>query len=360
MRVAFDEQIFLLQNQGGVSRYFVELLRGLPRVDPRTTVVTPFRRIVNRHALEAFPDRFSGARGPLQPYPQLVGSLARPRRGDRVDLIHHTFYHPRFLRDYPGTPKAVTIYDMIPELVGAKGRFGPPHMAKQEYVRRADLLLFISQSAHDDLVSVYGQPTAPCRVTHLGVDRKYFAGGARPPGFPTDYLLFVGKRDGYKDFASMLSAFADLRPSAERLDLVCVGGGTLTVEEREQIRRLDLTGLVHQASLPDSEMAGAYASALAFAFTSRYEGFGLPALEAMAAGTPAILANTSSLPEVGGEAALYFQPGDRDGLAAALSLVLTDSRRRQELIDAGRTRAAGFSWSATARRTTEAYASVLA
>ena len=84
---------------------------------------------------------------------------------------------------------------------------------------------------------------------------------------------------------------------------------------------------MHQASLPDSEMAGAYANAAAFAFPSRYEGFGLPALEAMAAGTPAILANTSSLPEVGGDAALYFHARRPRGLAAALSLVLGFARR---------------------------------
>ncbi len=135
MRVAFDEQIFLLQQQGGVSRYFVELLRHLPEVEPPVEVETPFRSVVNRHALEAAGGtRFSRARGPLQPYPHLAAAALRPRRREGVDLIHHTFYHPRFLRDYPGTPKVVTIYDMIPEVMGTRGRFGNPHMAKREYV----------------------------------------------------------------------------------------------------------------------------------------------------------------------------------------------------------------------------------
>ena len=169
MRVALDEQIFLLQTQGGISRYFVELIRNLPQLSPTVEVSTPFRSIVNRHALESLPDgRFRSARGPFQPYPGLLAAATRPRRREVVDLIHHTFYHPRFLRDHPGVPKVVTIYDMIPEMVGAQGRFGGPHMAKREYVRRADLLLFISASARDDLVEIFGEPSAPCVVTPWG------------------------------------------------------------------------------------------------------------------------------------------------------------------------------------------------
>ena len=357
MRVAFDEQIFLLQQQGGVSRYFVELLRNLPNADPPVDVTTPFRRVVNRHALEALGgSRFAPARGPLQPYPQLAAAAARPRRRERVDLIHHTFYHPRFLRDYPGTPKVVTIHDMIPELLGARGRFGGnPHMALREYVRRADLLIFVSASAEADLLQLLGEPAAPRVVVHHGVDNRFSAGGPRPAGFPEEYVLFVGNRTGYKDFATLLASFAHASKDLSGVHLVCVGGGPLTPDELAAATPAGLHGRLHQFSLTDEEMPGAYANAAAFVFPSRYEGFGLPALEAMAAGTPAILARTSSLPEVGGDAALYFAPGDSEELAAVLTDVLSAAATRMDLTQRGRTRAAGFTWQRTAQLTAEAY-----
>lgn len=356
MRVAFDEQIFLLQQQGGVSRYFVELLRHLPEVDPPVDVATPFRRVVNRHALEALGGtRFARARGPLQPYAQLAAAAVRPRRREQVDVIHHTFYHPRFLRDYPGTPKVVTIYDMIPEVMGARGRFGNPHMAKREYVARADLVLFISSSAQDDLISAYGRPSAPCVITHLGVDSRFLQGGPAPVGFPGEYVLFVGNRSGYKDFTTVLDGFLHARKELSGLHLVCVGGGPLTADERTRASTAGLDGRIHQFSLSDEQMPGAYAHAAAFVFPSRYEGFGLPALEAMAAGTPAVLARTSSLPEVGGDAATYFTPGDHEELASTLVDLLGDESRLADLIGLGKERARGFTWSRTAQLTCEAY-----
>jgi glycosyltransferase involved in cell wall biosynthesis len=355
--VAFDEQIFLLQQQGGVSRYFVELVKHLPDTDPPVEVTTPFHRVVNRHALEAFGDnRFAAAKGPLQPYPQLAAAAARPRRRERVDLIHHTFYHPRFLRDYPGTPKVVTIYDMIPEVMGARGRFGSsPHMAKREYVARADLLIFISKSAHQDLISAYGTPSAPCVITPLGVDGRFLKGGTLPAGFTSEYVLFVGNRAGYKDFATLLASFAHAPKDLGGVHLVCVGGGPFTPDELTAATTAGLPGRLHQFSLTDEEMPGAYANAAAFVFPSRYEGFGLPALEAMAAGTPAILARTSSLPEVGGDAALYFAPGDSEEMTSVLTDVLSAAATRTDLTQRGKARAAGFTWTRTAQQTAEAY-----
>ena len=226
MRIAFDEQIFLLQRHGGVSKYFVELIRAIEDLDQGVSVDLPYATVCNEHALQAWPGRFKPAKGPLQPYPQLAVSATRPRRaGEGVDIVHHTFYNSRFLRDYPGVPKVVTIYDMIPELLGERGRFGNPHMAKREYVRRASAIICISESARDDMLAVYGIPDCPVSVVHLGVDPSFAAGGPRPPGFPERYVLFVGRRGGYKDFATVAHAFEAIADGDPDLSLVCVGGG---------------------------------------------------------------------------------------------------------------------------------------
>lgn len=356
MDVALDEQIFLFQQHGGVSKYFVELIRAIENLDDGVSIDLPYSRICNEHALQAWPGRFKPAKGPFQPYLLLAASAARARRGaGRVDIVHHTFYNSRFLRDYPTVPKVVTIYDMIPELLGERGRFGNPHMAKREYVRRATGIICISESARDDMLAVYGIPDCPVDVVHLGVDPSFAAGGERPAGFPQRYVLFVGRRRGYKDFATVARAFEAAAAEYQDLSLVCVGGGAM---EQDEIACLgSAADRVSQFTLHDSDMPGAYSNAECFIFPSRYEGFGLPAVEAMAAGAPTILARTSSLPEVGGSAASYFDPGDSDGLAQALLAVLALDVGRAAVVEAGRRQAAKFTWRSTAQETISVYRS---
>lgn len=360
MKVAFDEQIFLLQRAGGVSRYFVELICRLEGVAPDVEVELPFRRVWNRHATDEIPQLVAGP-ALAAPYPLLAAAALRPRRsGAAADIVHHTFYHPRFLRDYGHRPKVVTIHDMIPELFGERGVLGrSPSMAKRRYVDEASAVIAVSESARQDMLAVYGEPDAPMYVIHHGVDAAFARGGPRPPSFPERYLLFVGRRAGYKDFPTALRAFAMLAGDHPDLSLVCVGGGTFDAAENDLMMALGVTDRVHHAALPDPQMPGAYANAEAFLLPSRYEGFGLPVLEAMAAGTPGMLAHTPALTEVGGPGARYFAPGSVTELADATEAVLSGSSLRQGLVDYGRDRARRFRWEDCAKATAAVYRGLL-
>ncbi|MBT8060266.1 MAG: glycosyltransferase family 4 protein, partial [Gammaproteobacteria bacterium] len=194
------------------------------------------------------------------------------------------------------------------------------------------------------------------RVVHHGVD--HLPATARPPerGSGRPYLLYVGQRDGYKNFGRLLRTWAGDSVLLGEFDLLCFGGGPWSTEERAEIGRLSLPdGRLIQAHGEDAVLVGLYQNAAAFVYPSMYEGFGIPPLEAMSQGCPVLSSNVSSMPEVLGDAAEYFPPEDRDALREALHRVLGDSERRSELQARGRERAARFTWRRCAEETLAAY-----
>jgi glycosyltransferase involved in cell wall biosynthesis len=345
-----------MQRRGGISRYFVELIREFSE-DPELGVNAElgWRWTHNHHAIKAglgvpltIP---GGSRGRALRMANRAVNIAQPE----ADLTHHTYYRAGYLPRRLTRPTAVTIYDMTPELFPELFPSGNPHQLKREYVRRATVVFCISENSRRDLLRVYGSIESPIVVTHLGVGDTFVPGATRPEWCPDSYVLFVGNRGGYKDFRLVLESFAELAPEQGGISLLAVGGGSFTEDERALISRWGLGNRVIQSAASDGELPGIYAGARAFVFPSRYEGFGLPALEAMACGTPTVLADSSSLPEVGGDAALYFPPGDSSALAAQLKRLLLDPEVRRDLSIKGVARARQFTWRQTARDTARGY-----
>jgi glycosyltransferase involved in cell wall biosynthesis len=356
VRVCYDDQIFTMQRHGGISRYFVELIRAF--MDDAELEVEPqldWRWTRNAHALEAGLGQSlripGGSRGRPLRWANRITNVRRPT----VDVVHRTFYRASYLTRGPAAPSVVTVYDMTPELFPELFPKENPHREKREFVDRARAVICISESTRRDMISLYGPPTAPIIVSHLGVRKVFSPGAARPPWCPNGYLLFVGARDGYKDFQVALESFAEIAATVSGITLLAVGGGTFTPDEGALISRWGLRGRVLQHEASDAELPGIFGGAQAFVFPSRYEGFGLPTLEAMACGAPVVLADSSSHPEVGGEAALYFPPGDSSALTAQLSRLISDDGLWSALAANGIARARGFTWRHTAAATADAY-----
>lgn len=365
MRVGFDEQVFLAQRHGGISRYVVNLVQAL-RDEPALDVepVLGWRFGPNAHAAEAglartlpVVDRLcdgpAAAAGMGGYY--LANAGAR-RAARRADILHYTYTHPRFFAPRFRGLRVCTVYDMIPELYPQSFPGRDPHVAKRRYVDSCDVVLCISESTRRDLVQIYGDPGVPMPVTYLGVEPAFTPQAAPPAGLPERYVLFVGRRGGYKDFAVLAEAFAGLPDDGTVLAVV---GSPLTDEEAARLSALGIASRVRRFGADDAELPGFYAGALAFVFPSRHEGFGLPTLEAMACAAPVVLADSSSHPEVGGEVARYFPPGDVEALRKVLAELLDDAALRGELGRQGVERAATFTWAATARSTAAAYHAVL-
>jgi glycosyltransferase involved in cell wall biosynthesis len=357
VRVAIDEQIFAIQHYGGISRLFAELARTFTENSQIGVDLEPLGvPIVNRYLLDN-PELTAvlETRKARSSYSALARYFLTRRPTPEVDLVHNTFYLPHGLTGYTGARRVVTIHDMIPEMMPETRRRLDFITLKRRYISAADHIICVSNATKADLIGTYGEPNAPISVVHHGVDPMFRPGSALWADLPHRYVLFVGNRNQYKDAPTLIRAFAGVKKDFPDHTLLFVGGGSFTARERRLVDSLGLSGWVQQRALPDAAMSAAYSNADIYVFPSRFEGFGLPALEAMACGTATILAAATSLPEVGGDAAEYFTPGDHHELGEKMKNLLTDPARRKHLVDAGLARAALFSWDRCAKETAAVY-----
>lgn len=238
-------------------------------------------------------------------------------------------------------------------------------------VRRASAILTLSESSKRDIVGHYRVSPDRVVVVPLGVHPRFRpldkaearAVVAQKYGLAAPFVLFVSALEERKNVPTLLRAFAQFKRTpagqAARLALVGKPGGAWP-EIQRGVADLGLASeVVCLGHAPTDDLPLFYSAAAVFAFPSLYEGFGIPVAEAMACGTPVITSNVSSLPEVGGDAALYVDPHDVDGLAAALGRVLGDAALRDALSARGLVQAARFTWDEVARQTVAVYHDVL-
>jgi glycosyltransferase involved in cell wall biosynthesis len=357
VRLALDEQIFAIQAFGGISRMHAEIARQFVTQPELGVEVLPLSApIINRYVLDD-PELSQALRvkKATNEWTALGRYFTRLKVHPRAEIIHNTFYLPHGLAPTRGAKRIVTVHDMIPEFMPQTRRRLDLLTLKERYVHRADHIICVSQATKSDLLRMYPKIEAPITVVHHGVDPLFTPDSAPLSDLPQDYILYIGNRGQYKDANVLFTAFAQIYKEFPNLHLICIGGGPFTKEENARFVELGIVGRVRQDVLSDQRMSAAYANSKAFVFPSRYEGFGLPALESMASGAPTILANSTSLPEVGGDGAIYFEVGDPIDLSEKLRLVLSDSALRSSLVERGITRAAEFTWLRSAQETANVY-----
>jgi glycosyltransferase involved in cell wall biosynthesis len=238
---------------------------------------------------------------------------------------------------------------------------------KAASVAAADHVICISESTRRDLLTSCDIPEERVSVTHLGFDPlgslltgepsgnfKLRALGADAP-----YLLYVGSRVNYKNFLGLLGAYAASASLRSHFFLLCFGGGDFSDAERAAIGKAGVEGRVRFLGGSDAALAACYAHASLFVCPSFYEGFGIPVLEAMSLDCPVACSNSSSLPEVAGDAARLFDPADRDDIRGALESVLGSPSIATALKERGRIRRQVFSWRSCAENTVDIYRRVL-
>jgi len=358
VRVLFDHRIFLMQPVGGVSRYFTELIRALHATGSIEPVI--FAGLHSSNLLASLRElgvRVTGLRLPFRPYPQrafsLINNLALKRFAGSVhsDIYHATYYHP--VDTTLGRPLVMTVHDMIAELYTLSATVVDPTPARKlASAEAAARIICVSGNTEKDLLNLYPRLAGKTTVVHHG---SSFPGDPRlmaPLASP--YLLYVGQRGGYKNASLLYEVLRN--PLCRDLQLVFVGGRAPTPSELAHGLGSRIT-FIPRCS--DDDLAAWYRHAIALVYPSRYEGFGMPPLEAMQLGCPVLASNASSLPEVVGDAGLLLDPSQSDDWVSAIGQLVADPTLRHKLSAAGQRRAREFTWTRCAGQVAAIYQEVL-
>jgi len=354
--LVLDSTIFDLQVDGGISRYWFELIANMARrhdewnltlfVDPRT------RNRFGQKLIEVTKDKPNVR---VHSYvSSQIGRLFGPwlPRDYKEYLWHSSYYR---VPTHPSLSSVCTVYDFIYERSASPAQARLHAWLKRKAILGASHIICISEATKHDLCGHYPDvPDDRCQVIHLGPSPAFHTtkhdtpGADQRPAAP--YVLFVGGRAGYKNFTTAVQATEAVVGQV----LVVVGGGKLSRSESDFLReRLPNRHRIFETPT-DETLCNLYQGATALAYLSRFEGFGFPPLEAMASGCPVIAMDTSSIPEVVGDAGILLSTEDPIAVADAIRAVAAPERR-MEMIEKGLKRAALFSWDRTVDETVRIY-----
>lgn len=364
MKIVYDYEIFTKQKYGGISRYFAKLAEQLHVQDQEVKIVAP---IYKNQYLKDLPKGVVSGYGPCE-FPRKARKIVRQINRSfskfqlkrlQPDVVHLTYY-AQTIHSEKNAPVVITIHDMIHELFPeAFTASDSTSTIKKAAVESADHIICISKSTKKDLMRFLDVAENKISVIHHGVDAlpvsdPDFSPAVTSPHKP--YILHVGERGGYKNFDGLLHAVAQDSNLKADIQIVAFGSAPFSKSEQELIRNLGFldTQVVH-ISGDDQLLRYYYQHAAAFIFPTRYEGFGMPPLEAMALGCPVISSNTSSMPEVIGNAAEFFDPTQTDDIAQAIKSVVYSTARQKTLRAKGYKRIKLFTWSKCATDTLAAY-----
>lgn len=362
MKIGIDARMI---NYSGIGVYIKNLIRELPNLSNNEYVL-----FGDSKKLENFNLPVIDTKLPIYGIKEQIFFPFKLSK-QKLDLLHLPHYPIPLL--YRGEI-VVTIHDLIhliyPEYLPSKAAWFYAKFMFSHAGRRAKKVIAVSENTKRDTVELLNIPAEKIKVIYNGIDERFkpindkesIEKTKRKYGLSEKYILYAGLLKPHKNILRLIEAFPKLRRETQIKDkLVLVGNKEFPHYRaiKEKIKELDLENQILILGEVDSEdMTALYNGADVFVLPSLYEGFGLPPLEAMACGCPVITSNTSSLPEVVGDAGIMVDPCDMDGLAEAICKVLTDEGLRQEMIKKGLARAKLFSWEKTAKETLKIYKEV--
>jgi glycosyltransferase involved in cell wall biosynthesis len=363
MIIGIDGNEANVKNRVGIGEYAFELLKQFEKVRKNGLKFVVY---LKENPLSDMPEESDNLRykvvGPKKAWTQFALPLNLYLEKNKPDVFFTpSHYSPRF------SPVRTAISIMDLSYVHFPGLFNKDDLYQltnwtRYSAKKASLIFTISNSSKDDIIREYEVDSKRVLVTHLGI-KKGLESETKSLnmkdlqdkfGINKKYILFVGTLQPRKNIAKLIEAFSKIKQ--KDVDLVIVGKKGWLYEEilaapgkfevSDRVRFLDFVS--------DEDLPSIYRNAECFVLPSLYEGFGLPVLEAMKYGCPVIASNVSSLPEAGGDAALYIDPGDINDVVQKIEKLLTDKKLREEMIEKGYNQIKKFSWEKAAKQTLEA------
>lgn len=379
MKVLFDYQTFVQQHYGGISKCFVEIIKHFPS---DLSYEISVNKSKNVHLLQSnlvpnvsipFSDKtdflkfpFLGTRKaysfinkcPLIPTVEKINkkyAIGRLLNGD-FDIFHPTYFDDYFLNYLGGKPFVLTIHDMIPELF-LKDPNNFQIRMKKKLAPLASAIIAVSENTKSDVIKLLKIPEEKIHVIYHGCPEKKVVKHMLNMDYP--YFLYVGQRNGYKNFQSLVKDYKIVHSYFPNIKLVCTAS-TFNKVENKMIRANGLEDSIVHVDVDDEKLVSLYSYALALVYPSCYEGFGIPLLEAFTYGCPVILNNKSCFPEIASDAALYFDSdGEQSNISEVLLYFLNHPEIREVLVEKGTQRSQLYCWEKSANQLIEVYQSVL-
>lgn len=371
MKILFDQQIFRKQNYGGISRYFTALITGLAKqpgceVLPQKFISANVYLKANaliKHGTLINADSKSKTLLKKIALKNESQAIAARIKNARFDVFHPTYYNDTFLSYIPkNKPFVLTVHDMIHESYYDKIHEYLSDETKQKLalIPRAHHIIAVSNYTKSQVLSYFPQiDEKKISVIYHGTNFQLPAESRKPAGLPEKYLLFTGIKKHYKNFFWLAETIADYLKQ-NNIILLCAGGFDFDTYENDFLSNLGLKQHVkHIAVNSDDEIMAVYKYAECFIFPSLSEGFGMPVLEAFACECPVILSNSSCFPEIAGDAALFFEPGNKIDLLQKIDTLLKDKSLTADLVKKGKERAKAFTWEKSVAQHLAVYQSLL-
>jgi glycosyltransferase involved in cell wall biosynthesis len=360
VKIIYDHKIFYLQKYGGISNYFINLCNKV-KLSHDAKIIAPIH--VNNY-LEKFDNKNKLTFIKLQKqfkYTRKISNKINDYffynycRFKNPDIVHLTYFD-KLISFKKKFKVIVTVYDLIHEIYEKKYDFKYPKNFKSTYLNIADEIICISENTKRDLIKYYDIDEKKITVIYLGVNKGTKYKEIKNLNLDKPYLLFVGDRKKYKNFDNFMISFSKSDKLKKDFNIICFGGGSVSIIELKKINDLKIdTNNIKFINGDEFELNYIYKNAKAFICPSLYEGFGLTILEAMNMNCPVITSNTSSLKEVGGDAAVYFNPVNIDDIKYKIESVVYSDNKIFELRDKMTNNNNRFDLNFTAQQTLNVY-----
>ena len=360
MKVILDYSIFFHQKYGGISRYFLNLHNQYLKKDIDAKIIAPIHS--NIFLKNSKYNNFNGCY--IKDYPKYTRKILKTynhffskffSKLFKPDIIHKTFYYKNFDNNHK-IKKILTVYDLAHEIYYKEYNNSEINKPKKNALKNVDYIICPSNKTKSDLINYYQVPEDKIKVIYMGIHKFEDIKNKNLSIKSDPFILYVGDRKRYKNFHTLLKAFSISSKVQKDFKLICFGGGKFNDDEKKKIIDFKIEkNKIIQIDGDDEKLFHLYKNAKVFVFPSKYEGLGLPHLEAMSIGCPVISSNHEAILEAVGDAAELFNPNSAEELCFKMEETLYSSEKIKNLINKGFDRSKEFSWKKCSNETLEVY-----